>query len=519
MPGENVQIGPFIGGLNTFSDPTAIADNELTVCENFELDLDGSLVSRPPFVYRNIDFPLGVSGNVNVLGYYYGPGNVPYLLASNGLSSTYYFNGSAWVLITSTFSATAMVEFDNKAWLVAPESSANPGGYWSPSGGFTAVANMTKGDTIVAYKERLWIAKGRDATSYSTRVYYSNIFSSPTFWPTTPSFVDIGTGDGQSVVQLAVYYNSLIIFRTSSIYSLQYSTDPASATQSLLVPNIGLTNKKAMMLWENYIYFIFDDKAYEFINNRATQLNMKVPFTAASRSGIATTHAVSVFNNRVIFSFWDTLYVFSVRTRTWTTWKSTVWGPIGQIVSAIVDNEYDVSNGAERAIAFGSAAVPAGATRVAKTLHITDAITTDAEEFHCTAETKNFNYQASSVYKRLFWWGVDAIFRGEVVASAIPVTFSRAISWLELSTHPWTFVANYTWEQPLTETLSVETTRDTTGTSSLRKFVKFLKALRFRQIKFRVVFDTDGSINTAPVRLFSLMTYVRAHQRVSKTVT
>jgi len=82
MPGEAIQVGPFVGGLNTFSDETAIADNELVVCNNFELDLDGSLLSRPPIVDRGITFPLGATGNVNLLGYYYAPGNIPYLLAS-----------------------------------------------------------------------------------------------------------------------------------------------------------------------------------------------------------------------------------------------------------------------------------------------------------------------------------------------------------------------------------------------------------------------------------------------------
>jgi hypothetical protein len=57
MPGAPIQVGPFIGGLNTFSDATAIADNELTVCENFELDLDGSLKSRPPIENLAINFP------------------------------------------------------------------------------------------------------------------------------------------------------------------------------------------------------------------------------------------------------------------------------------------------------------------------------------------------------------------------------------------------------------------------------------------------------------------------------
>jgi hypothetical protein len=168
MPGESIQIGPFVGGLNTFSDETSIADNELVVCENFELDLDGSLVSRPPLVYRGVNLPLGATGNANILGYYYGPGNVPYLLASDGLSKTYYFNGTVWVLITNTIAATAMAQFDNKAWLLAPFGSTNPGGSWSPTAGFVAEAQMPRGDTIVAHKQRLWVAGGRDALSNAT---------------------------------------------------------------------------------------------------------------------------------------------------------------------------------------------------------------------------------------------------------------------------------------------------------------------------------------------------------------
>jgi hypothetical protein len=54
VPGQPIQVGPFIGGLNTFSDDTSIADNELVLAENWDLDLDGSLVSRPPFADNGI---------------------------------------------------------------------------------------------------------------------------------------------------------------------------------------------------------------------------------------------------------------------------------------------------------------------------------------------------------------------------------------------------------------------------------------------------------------------------------
>ena len=104
-------------------------------------------------------------------------------------------------------------------------------------------------------------------------------------------------------------------------------------------------------------------------------------------------------------------------------------------------------------------------------------------------------------------------------AFATPITYNQSIAWDQMAVFTWSGVLANDWEQPITPTISVETVRDTAGVSPIRKFVKFLKALRFRQIHYRLEFDTDGSINNAPVRLFSLMTYIRAHQRVSKTIT
>lgn len=514
MPGEAIQIGPFIGGLNTFSDPTAIADNEVAICENFELDLDGSLVSRPPIVDRGITFPLQSTGNLSVLGYYYGPGAVPYLIASDGVSKTYYFTGSSWTLITDTFAASAMTQFDHKAWLVSPYGETDPGGYWSPSTGFVSDANMPHGDTIVAHRYRLWISGGRDALSNPTRLFYSNALGDPLgLWIAVPDAIDVGAGDGQSIVRVSTYYNSLVIFRTNSIYSFQFIQDPDAGTVSLLIPNIGLSSKDALVAWQNYIYFIYDEKAYEFVNNRAQQINLKVPLESGNRSGIATPYVVSLFSNRIIFSFWDTMYVFSLRTRTWTVWRSPTRGAIGWIVAATIDAEF------EEALVFSSAYIPSGGSRSAKTLHLTDNFTTETENFTCLVQTKNYNYQTSSAYKKLFWWGIDAMFSGTVTATAVPITYNQVVRWSQMLPYTWATAASYTWDQPATPGADVQTVRETYGAGAIRKFIKFLKALRFRQIHYKLQFNTDGSINTAPVRLYALMTYVKPHERVSKTVT
>lgn len=516
MSGEAVPVGPWVGGLNTYSDDTAVADNEAVEILNMELDLDGSLRSRPPIVDDGVTMPLGVSGNISILGYYYAGGQVPYLIASDGLSTTYYFDGTSWHVLTTTFAASAMVQFDSKAWMLAPIGSANPGGYWTPSGGFVADSNMPKGNVIVAYKFRLWVASGAGALTNSTRLYFSKVLGTVPFWIASPDFIDIGAGDGQDIVQVVVYFNTLLIFRTSSIYTFAYTSDPTTGQTSLVVPGVGLSSKDAVAPFESYIYFMYDEKAYEFTNNRATQINIKVPFSAITRAGIYLTYAVSIFNKRVIFSFYDTMYVFSLRTRTWTRWRSPLRGPIGRIVMLATPSENPT------AVLHSSAAVATGGSRSAATYFITDATTTDSEEFVCTLQTKNFSYDAPSIYKRLFWWGVDAAFRGQVTGTVFPVTSGSGqaqVTWGTLLATTWGALLDFTWGQLSSTALSVTTVRDTTGLTAERRFVKMMKSLRFRQVYFQVDFETDGSSSTAPVRLFGLMTYVSPKERVVKAIS
>jgi hypothetical protein len=514
MPGAPIQVGPFIGGLNTFSDPTAIADNELVECVNFELDLDGSLKSRPPIEDLGVDFPLQSTGDIEFLGTYEVSATLNYLIASDSVSKTYYFNGTAWVLITDTVAAAGFVQFDDKAWLVAPVGSTNPGGYWTVSGGFTADSDMPKGELIVTFKDRLWVAEGRDSTNQGTRLYRSRTLADPALWPTVTDFVDIGVGDGQNIVQLAVYFNTLLIFRTNSIYGLQYTSDPAAAVVSLVVPNVGLSSRYAITQFESDIYFMYDDRAYEFTNNRASQINVKTPFKATVTTGFHNDYAVSEFNRRIIFTYFNKMFVYSLRTRAWTTWESDTYGSLCKMAVR--------ANNQDKAIVWTHAniAVPAGGTRVAPFLQITDEYASVQEPMECRIQTKNFNYQASSIYKRLFWWGLDASFKGTVEATAFPINQSFTVPWQVLfDNETWGSMLQYLWGSPQESSPAANTTVTEFALTFRRIFVKFLKSLRFRQIFFRIKLETNGSANEAPVRLFSLMTYVNPKQTVAKEIT
>lgn len=700
MTGKIVGIGPFLGGLNIHDDPTAVDDKELVEALNVELDFDGSLKSRPPIVNTGVGMPLGATGNIKLLGYYFAAGNVPYLIGSDGLSSTYYFDG-AWHLITNTIAATAMAQFNSQAWLLAGNGVANPGGYWTPAGGFVAQPNMPKGTVLIAHKFRLWVAPGLLAPTNSTRLYYSAVLGQPTFWAVAPDFIDIGAGDGQDIVRVVVYYNNLLIFRSTSIYSFQFSSDITAGIISQVVPGVGLDNADSLVISESSIYFTFEYRAYVFINNRVQTINDKVPFASLTQTGMYRDITVSLFNQRVIFSYYDTMYVYNIRTQTWTRWRSDANGPIGKVITLEGPSTFPVAvchssanvpfaatattngvlnpspqtnltgwaasggtlstsplngvrgnNAALNTVIFGTAGiivgtptagitvvagatikpamsikssvaktfsvslqfytaagvavggsladpnqlalipntygrwvgqsyiVPATAARVriialstvgaaagdkfyfdevtttggeayfdgstastgtdtyawtggafsststhtiiirsASTLTITDGVTTASEIFQCVMQTKNFNYDQSSKYKRLFWWGADAVFRGQLIATANPIVFAGSVTWGQLLTRTWGQLLAFTWGQPATPTLSVSTATNTSGTGSTRKFIKLNKGLRFRQINYTLVFSTDGSISSAPVRLFSLTTLVSLKESASQSVT
>lgn len=696
-------IGPFSRGLNTFDDATAIHDQEVAEALNFDPGLDGSLKSRPPFTDVVAPLPLGVTGTPQLIGYYYSANGLPYLIASDGNSSTWQYSLGTWTLITNTFAASDMAQYDGKAWLVSPVGETDPGGYWTPEDGFTADSDMPHGTSITTYKSRLWIAEGIGGSN-PTRVRYSKVLGQPDFWD-NPGFSDIGSGDGQNIVKIVTYFDVMLVFRTKSIWSFQYGIDPATAIQGVIVPGVGLQNKNALVSYENYLYFMFDEKAYSFINNRVQQINIKVPFRTLNPGSTTSPYSVSLFNNRVLYSYYENIYVYSLRTQTWTTWRSDAWGPIGQLLMPYVNDDTDIAyalpsgtlqpgavaarnrapnpsfevdtsfwatstgmSNAERVtnvpgsahclkttltatsgqaraenmpispgespkiklkmrldsgtangiirihyitggtqgsgngtfsdpvdsppVALDSSswtelefepsvAAASGETmvriyprieggtvgqivyvddliwdtssvddyfdggtppddgyryewdgeegkstsskvldRAVTLLKIEDRTTEDSEEMTCVLQTKNYNFEVPGSFKVLFWWGLDAIFKVSVKGQVVPGVFNLSTTWGQIANLgvTWGQLLMGTWAHPYLSDPS-EVSDVSTGPGPSRKFVKFFKKLRFRQIYFRVSFQIDGSSATGPVQIFSLSAYVQEKQTVSKTVS
>lgn len=509
MPGEEIRIGPFIGGLNTFSDPTAIEDTELTELVNFELDLDGSLVSRPPIEDINVTMTLGLSGNMKLLGYFVTTGGAPYLIGSDGLNSTYYYDGTSWNLITNTISASALCQFRDSAWLVAPIGSANPGGKWNPTAGFTTEPNMPKGAVIVANKERLWIGLGAAATSNGTRLYLTDLVSGVPTWSATPSYVDIGPGDGQNIVDLAVYYSDIIVFKQGSTYRFAFDADPSVGSIARVSDNIGATGARCHATYENKVYVLFDNKVYEFSNYAFDRLNDKVPLQADNPSvTLSEYNNISVWADRLFVTFYDRTYVYSLRTRTWSEWSSALLTNIGKIFP--LPGQQGVMP-----VAYTYSTVP----RANKLYKISDFLSAATETMTCRLKTKNYDYLTPHRFKKLFWWGADVLCKTAISVEVAPIVYSTAVTWGQMTAGGYLWNHGGTWDRPLDISYTVTDEVVTEGVTGERKYVKFFKTLRFRLVSFTLEVETDGSSSQAPVRVYRLMTGVRDKAPVSKRIS
>lgn len=507
MPGEEIRIGPFVGGLNTFSDASSVEDAELVECVNFELDIDGSLYSRPPIVDIGVDITLGETGNAKYLGYFVTAGGAPYLIASDGLSKTYYYDGTSWHLLTDTISASALCQFNEQAWLLAPIGSTNPGGYWTPTGGWTAQANMPRGACVVANKERLWVGLGENATTNSTRLYLTDIVDGIPTWSSPASYIEIGQGDGQAIVDLVVYYSDLVIFKQGSTYRFAYDADPSVGTVSRVSDNVGATSTGCYAAYENRLYVLFDNKVYEFSNYSFDRMNMKVPLKANNPDvTLSEYYSISVWADRLFVSYYDRTFVYSLRTRVWSEWSSTVLVNIGRILPLPFEQ-------GETPVAFTYATTPRDTTLY----RIRDEYGVDSEEMECYFVTKNYDYQTPHRWKRLFWWGVDTLCKTSMDVQVRPISYAMLMSWADLADYAWEDLN--TWLRPLDEEFVVSDTVVTESLSGGRKYIKFLKSIRFRQISFRVSVSLDGSSSEGPARVYGLLTGVRDKAMLSERIS
>src|SRR6185503_9275672 len=119
MPTEILRLGPFTGGLNIGSDPVLVQDNELTDCLNFELDTDGSLVSRPSI---QIMFQGATNQRLLIFGSIVFSGTLYLFATRDGKTFVSSNAGSSWTELNPgavSRECKTMEVYNNTVWLPA----------------------------------------------------------------------------------------------------------------------------------------------------------------------------------------------------------------------------------------------------------------------------------------------------------------------------------------------------------------------------------------------------------------
>lgn len=504
MSGEPIRLGPFVGGINQLSDPTALQDNELVDAVNVELDLDGSYISRPPFY--DLANPASGTG-LRLLGYHI-TATGTWLIGCNS-GGIWRYSGGAWSFVngTSTVTPSCMIQYDDKAFIIADITSAGAGGYIDAAGTYTVQSNIKKGGAAVVHKERLFVVPGPNATGNDSTLLQG---SAPADFTTYPVSIYINKGDGQKLMDIVVYNDNLLLFKEDSTYVLAYDADPTDAVTRKVNSSIGVADNNCVVAYENSLYVLHRNNVYEVTNYDFAKINSKVPFLFDSTKPGPWNFPVflTLLGDRLVVKYYARLYIFGLKSKVWTRWDSGT-RYIGPAVAVPVRGEGQAIAEYILSTAVTSANLTYGFRDIYDSAH--------TETINCLIKTKNYDHGVPHRYKRLFWWGADVSTMSIITGTVQPVVVNFSVTWGDLAAYTWGQIAANTWGQPLSMPVIVQTVA--AAQSALRKFVKFAKPLRFRQVNYQVEFSYNGTNLSGPARFFTLTTIIGTRQHVSKSLT
>lgn len=563
MPGaiQELKIGPFSGGINSHADKSAIADAEMVDCVNFDIDLDGSLVSRPP--WQLLEFQsIGSSTTANnsfcynnILGtmYYNGVRIVVYQIVSINTvvaSSVYYYyfdgpNAGASVIQTALPSVrwSKIVQYDNVIYFIPlPDATGGGASVNLDTGAVILIAGMPGGNEALVYKFSLFIGGGK-STNHS-RIFYSALADFTT-WPGA-NFFDIAPGDGDTVQDFIIYQDNILIAKDTGTYVLTYDASPLQAIVRVVSNYVGVKGPNCLVAYENSIFFAVYTEVYEMVNYDFTRVSTKVPFqmdkTFSNPYGFSSTvwnHPVWMSNvtDRLVCRFYNTIYVYHLRLRSWTRYTSadaniSNIGPIYEVerntTASNSENFRTFVASTSLNYTMDASGFPDGSggfNRFAKLFVMEDRYENTYQEngnfipapvdISSSMVSKIYDIGVSHRFKRLMHWGVDLISARDVTGTLFPFSVAYSNTWAQLATYKWSQLN--TWAYPLTAAPQTVVTNNISS-GVLRRFIRFPKSLRFRLLQFQVDVVYSGNTTDGPARLYTMTAFIGSKQLVPAAV-
>lgn len=553
---RELKIGPFSGGINTYSDPATIADDEMVDCVNFDISLDGALVSRPPWktLVAQQSFNTSASGThpecyQEVIGTGTFESNRFIIVSSTHTgapaSYIYYVEGPVAGLIAKIADGvhSKAIRYADVMYLVPNIQSPGLGCSYDLTGGLvTVLSSMPVGYAACVYKDRLWIS-GRRNASFNSRLFFSGLGNFASWTPGT-DFFDIAPGDGDSLNDLVVYQDNIVIFKDNATYVFSYDTGPAQAVLQVVNTDIGSMGGRCVDVYENSVFILKYNQLYEMSNYDFVRVSVKIPFEydntmPTEYTGQSWRYPIwmRIVGDRAIVKFYNRIYVYHLRLRAWTKWDSqdiavSYLGPIMRLDNTNTDirqgyDTYVAGSSLSRVPDSNGPGIPTNWRMYFKILKFEDRYNDTNEEngdivplsepldIQLSMQTKQFDVGLSHKFKRLMHWGLDCYTGRNVTGTLFPFSVAYKVTWAQVSIYHWHDLGS--WNYPLTSIPGVE--QEIASNSSKQiKFIRFPKSLRFRLLQFRINMATVGNTTDGPAYIYSITAFIGAKQTVPKGV-
>lgn len=510
---EPLIVSSFLGGLNNVADISTIREDELHVFENFELDSNGSLVSRPP-IHQVAESPV-VDAEIDLHGYYTDVNEDVFLIVSCS-SGTYLYDleNQSYTQIT-TIVASGAAQFENNLYI---SCATQAGGYYDGATFTqlnTGATPMPKGEQITLYKSRFFMIS-RETGSNKTRVWFSNITTvgpgatSINEWD-PDNYFNVDAGDGQFITKLVASTSEIYIFRTKSTYYYRYTSTPGDGVLEALSRTVGADNKYSVSEYEFSYLVLSGGRLYRFVSYQFYPLNdiQRVQFSqTANTLTLSVFSALSIFGDRALVWFGGSMYALDLQKGSWSEWVSDThfaWG----LVAPRKENDLtpDVIYGITGLNTASLQALYQSIDAYGQTIE---------EEITCKAETKAFDFGMPDSWKRLFYWAADVYTARDVTGTALPIQFISSVStWDEMAEGTWDDLEDGTWDTPTLPDPAVISPVNYPTLIPYRLTTTFQKDMRFRRCSFTIQLTTDGTTSTGPVRVVSLSIHAVGKRGVS----
>jgi len=519
---QKIVLKDWSGGLNNAADITSLGPTEAALLENFEVDANGGLTSRPPIV-KVAEEPQ-LNEQFDHLGYFTETNGVIHVVCATA-DGTYLWNTVTKVYVKiTTIRASGAAQYNDRLYIC---SKTEPGGYWDGAT-FTKLDTgalaMPKGEQIVLFKARFWLVSW--VTGFERqRVYFSNIDSvgtSPTSvneWKVDENYFNVSRGDGQWITCLMPGASELFIFRNGSTYYFKYDSSPMSGRLELINANIGADSRRCVDAYEFSYLVLNAGRLYRFVSYNYYPLNDPQKLVLRPESGVGSgvldvVSAVSVFGRRAVVWYGGATYALDLDQGTWTTWKSPT-SELGYMV-----REPRRENDLTPDVAYG---VTASKTNALKGLYriVDEFNATDSETIVCMLRTKAYDWDVPDSWKLQYYWSADVLTARDVTGRSTPIQLSSSIVTYDDLDHlagGYDTMEDGTYDALTSKNETVTSVRPFPMYDPFRVNVTFERTMRYRRCFYEVELVNDGTSGSAPNRIVAIAVHVEVKQRISQEI-